>query len=190
MSTETEPVNSRTRLVSASTLTTTYTSATNITATSKNSIPTAIFSRFGTVKGNGDGQIYQGCGFGDVDPEGNVYVGDLHRLQKFGPDGTYLLTLGATPGPGKLGAPSGVAIDAQGNVFVGEWERGQIKVFAPDGTFLAKWGEFGPGEGQLNSGDAVALDGASNVYVADNKAGRIVKFRLLPPLGPEATPTT
>jgi outer membrane protein assembly factor BamB len=141
-------------------------------------------------KGSGDGQFDQN-GFMDVDPQGNSYVVDLnnHRVEKFAADGTYLLSFGATEGDGKLRSPNDVAIDAQGNLFVGEHGLGQIMVYAPDGTFLGKWGEFGSGEGQLTSADAVALDGAGNAYVDDNLSGRVVKFRLLPPLAPEATPT-
>jgi tripartite motif-containing protein 71 len=109
-------------------------------------------------------------------------------VQKFAPDGTFLLAIG-TAGEGQLDAPNDVAIDGQGNIFVGESEVGRVRVFAADGSFLAEWGEFGSGEGQLTSADAVALDGMGNAYVADNLSGRIVKFRLLPPLGPEGTPT-
>jgi streptogramin lyase len=139
--------------------------------------------------GSGDGQ-FNGAGFMDVDPQGNSYVVDHGnvRVQKFAPDGTFLLAIG-TAGEGQLDAPNDVAIDGQGNIFVGESEVGRVRVFAADGSFLAEWGEFGSGEGQLTSADAVALDGMGNAYVADNLSGRIVKFRLLPPLGPEGTPT-
>jgi outer membrane protein assembly factor BamB/sugar lactone lactonase YvrE len=139
--------------------------------------------------GSDDGQ-FDGAGFMDVDPQGNSYVVDHgnFRVQKFAPDGTFLLAIGAA-GEGQLDAPNDVAIDGQGNIFVGESEVGRVRVFAADGSFLAEWGEFGSGEGQLTSADAVALDGMGNAYVADNLSGRIVKFRLLPPLGPEGTPT-
>lgn len=77
-----------------------------------------------------------------------------------------------------------MAIDDQGNIYVAEFERGQIEVFDAIGQFLTRWGDQGSGEGQLLSGDAVALDRAGGVYVADSAANRIVKFRLLPPLAP------
>ena len=62
-------------------------------------------------------------------------------------------------------------------------EGGRVQVFGQDGTFLAGWGE----EGQFPAGIVVDKDG--DLYVTDYLANTLSKYRLLPPLVPEATPT-
>jgi DNA-binding beta-propeller fold protein YncE len=140
--------------------------------------------------GTGDGQFAANPGFMDVDAEGNSYVVDHRnrRVQVFAPDGTFLRSFGED-GDWRPGSSGDVAIDEHGNVFLSVYAFGEIQVFDATGRFLTSLGEFGSGEGQLRSADTVALDGKGGVYVADSDNRRVVKFRLLPPLAPEATPT-
>jgi uncharacterized repeat protein (TIGR01451 family) len=52
----------------------------------------------------------------------------------------------------------------------------QIQKFAPDGTFLTKWGSDGSGDGQLDWPEGVAVAPDGSVYVADTDNDRIQKF--------------
>ena len=89
-----------------------------------------------------------------VDTAGNVYVADNHnqRVQKFDPSGTYLLA--------ELTGyyPSGVAVDADGNIFVLEYHG--LAKYDSNGVFVTRQ-SMGIGF----SGDA-AIDSAGNIYVA------------------------
>jgi sugar lactone lactonase YvrE len=71
--------------------------------------------------------------------------------------------------------PSGVAVDATGNVYVADQVNSTIRRVTPEGvvtTFAGQSRESGGADGtrsaaRLNSPHGVAVDGAGNVYVAD-----------------------
>ncbi|MGB4478130.1 MAG: hypothetical protein WBI30_04450, partial [Candidatus Methanoculleus thermohydrogenotrophicum] len=55
-----------------------------------------------------------------------------HRIQKFDSSGNFLTTLGSYgKGDGEFRNPSGVAVDAAGNVYVADRGNGRIQKFAP-----------------------------------------------------------
>jgi hypothetical protein len=56
--------------------------------------------------------------------------------------------------------------------------NGRIQKFAPDGTFITKWGIQGTADGQLNSPRYIAVDGSGHAYVRDFKwpYGRVQIF--------------
>jgi sugar lactone lactonase YvrE len=71
-----------------------------------------------------------------VDGAGNLYVLDTgnHRIQKFGPDGKYLVTYGRQgQGPGEFYYPAWLAIDAKGFIYVTDPNNQRIQVLTPDG---------------------------------------------------------
>jgi sugar lactone lactonase YvrE len=71
-----------------------------------------------------------------VDAAGNLYVLDTgnHRVQKFGPAGTYLATYGRRgQGPGEFYYPAWVAVDAKGFIYVTDPNNQRIQVLTPDG---------------------------------------------------------
>jgi DNA-binding beta-propeller fold protein YncE len=89
--------------------------------------------------GNGDGQFESLRGVA-VDDSGNVYVVDgddvaggyHHRIQKFTSTGTYLTKWGMYGyGNGQFYDPRGVAVDANGNVYVADMYNNRIQKFAP-----------------------------------------------------------
>jgi DNA-binding beta-propeller fold protein YncE len=96
------------------------------------------------------------------------------------------LVLSITGDPHPLNDPSGMALDAQGNLYVADTLNHRIQVFDSEGNFLITWGSEGSGDGQFNFiyGDpahnlavgGVAVDGEGNVYVADGGNARIQKF--------------
>lgn len=86
-------------------------------------------------------------------------------------------------------APSGVAVDGEGNVYVGEWTLGEVKKVSPPftGRTHGKIRVIARGIGTPTS---VALDGKGNVYVSldDNPPG--VTILQITPSGIKNTVTT
>ncbi|HVN84678.1 MAG TPA: hypothetical protein VMW17_07525 [Candidatus Binatia bacterium] len=66
-------------------------------------------------------------------------------------------------------APSRVAVDAAGNVYVTDPGRGQVVVRAPSGRILSRLGDLG-------RPTSVAVDGAGRVYVGDSDSGSVTAF--------------
>lgn len=108
----------------------------------------------------------------------------VRRTGWFGPEETFSyqkqvgfwVETGAFDGDGEFYEPRGIAVDLQGNVFVADTRNHRIQKFAPNGTFLCKWGARGKKPGQFDFPYGVAVDGDDNVYVADKYNNRIQKF--------------
>jgi DNA-binding beta-propeller fold protein YncE len=73
-------------------------------------------------------------------------------------------------------SPSSVAIDAQGQVYVGDEGTSRVLKFSPHGTLLAQWGHQGTGPGQFSGFLFVASDRGGHIHVADNGNNTIQKF--------------
>jgi DNA-binding beta-propeller fold protein YncE len=136
--------------------------------------PTGSFlSSIGT-KGGGHGRFGEPNGIA-IDRAGNIYVAEVasyHRVQKLGPDGTFI----AEWAPGLYG-PRRIAIGPDDSVYVVDSGRNRIVKFSPDGQVLASWGSEGSGDGQFRGVSSVAVDPGSNrVYVADPINSRIEVF--------------
>jgi sugar lactone lactonase YvrE len=79
----------------------------------------------------------------------------------------------------KLLRPTGVTIDAIGNIYVADSENHRIQKWAPgasSGTTVAGGNGFGFAANQLNYPDGVAIDATGNIYVADRGNHRIQKW--------------
>ncbi|MGI8554136.1 MAG: 6-bladed beta-propeller [Dehalococcoidia bacterium] len=136
--------------------------------------------------GSGDGQfvfqmqgIFRGRPGGlAVDGQGIVYVADLTgRIQKFQSDGTFIETWVAEDSPaGQPAAPSSLAVDAAGNVYLADTRNSLVQKFDSHGKFLGKWGSRGGGDGQFNGLGGLAIDSRGSIYVADDGNHRIEKF--------------
>ena len=89
-------------------------------------------------------------------------------------------TTTATPetavGDRQLTEPVGIAVDADGNLYVAEAINHRIQKFAADGTWLSTLGSQGNQPGQFNSPRDIALDTEGNLYIADAGNARIQKF--------------
>lgn len=103
------------------------------------------------------------------------------RIQVFDLDGTPLRTIGeAGDGPGQLNAPGGVAVAANGELFVADFYGHRVQHLAPDGAFIAQWGKTGePGRfaGEFTYPTDAAIGAGGAVFVADGYADRIQVFR-------------
>jgi serine/threonine-protein kinase len=125
-----------------------------------------------------------------VDATGNVYVADYgnNKIRKITPGGAVTTlagsgSAGSVDGQGSsatFNSPSGVAVDAAGNVYVAEYAGHKIRKITPGGTVttLAGSGSVGSANGQgvsasFHSPHSVAVDAAGNVYVADEGNNKI-----------------
>jgi tripartite motif-containing protein 71 len=102
---------------------------------------------------------------------GNVYVADIERgdVQKFDPDGHWLLTFGAPgSGPGQLAGPSYPAVDTEGNLYVAEFRNNRVSTF-----FITSWGTRGTGAVQFQDVNAVSVDAAGTLCLTDAENSRI-----------------
>ncbi|MBC8280212.1 MAG: PD40 domain-containing protein [Chloroflexi bacterium] len=135
--------------------------------------------------GEGDGQFKSPRGIA-VDHNGNVYVADElnHRVLKFSTQGQFFYQIGASQGgkpvsgdgDGEFNAPTSVAVDSEGRVYVSEWGNHRVQVFSPTGEFIGKWGTKGSDDGQFLSPFGLAADDTDHVYVVDANNHRIQKF--------------
>ena len=72
--------------------------------------------------------------------------------------------------------PTCVALDSQGQVYVGDGHTNCIKVFDPSGKLLNTWGATGQRVGELDGPSGMAFDDEDNLYIVDHQHNRIQKF--------------
>jgi uncharacterized protein (TIGR03663 family) len=77
---------------------------------------------------------------------------------------------------GALSDPAGVAVDAEGNVYVADSGNGRVQKFGRDGRFLKATGKPGGGDGEFDQPGDLALDVEGNLYVVDTWNHRVQKF--------------
>lgn len=77
---------------------------------------------------------------------------------------------------GLFRSPTGVAVGAQGNVYISDQVLSRIQKFDSAGRYLTQWGSAGSGEGQFKEPYGVAVDAQGNVYVASRFSHRVQKF--------------
>lgn len=105
--------------------------------------------------------------------------------------GPIFLVTGSIGSPATFAAPSGVAVDASGNVYVADQGNNLIRKIDPSGvvTTLAGSGQAGSANGIATVASfrvpwGVAADAAGNVYVADEENNLI---RMISPAGVVST---
>lgn len=120
-----------------------------------------------------------------IDAQGDIYVADSnnHRIQKFGPTGSFVTEWGGQGNaPGQFNEPWGIAVDKEGQVFVADTWNHRVEKFDSDGKFILQWGTFGDGvkepltPSQFYGPRAVAIDPDGNVWVTDTGNKRVLKF--------------
>jgi len=78
-----------------------------------------------------------------VGPRGDLYVSDGYgncRVHRFSPSGELKQSWGVPgTGPGQFYLPHGIAVAADGRVFVCDRENDRIQIFSPDGEYLTEW---------------------------------------------------
>lgn len=94
------------------------------------------------------------------------------------PDGDGPLQIG----DGQFNEPWGVAVSADGTIFVADTWNGRIQAFDSEGRFLRSWGYFNTTDGELGDPYAlfgprgVAVDAEGNLVVADTGNKRILRY--------------
>ncbi|MNL00045.1 Serine/threonine-protein kinase PknD [compost metagenome] len=128
-----------------------------------------------------------------IDASGNLYVADSsnHRIRKITPTGVVTTlagtgTPGATDGPGNSATfsdPRGVAVDADGNVYVADFGSSLLRRITPAGVVSTLAGQEGVTGGQdgigaaatFNQPQGLTINAAGTLYVADTFGNLIRK---------------
>lgn len=100
-----------------------------------------------------------------VAPDGEVFVLDRHvpTVRRFGPDGTYLGSIGRDgSGPGEFKRPEAMALLPDGRLLVRDPGNARINVYDRDGAVLPSWRL--PSGGGFSTSTPLAVDTASNSY--------------------------
>ena len=129
-----------------------------------------------------------------VDGLGNVYIAEQFnfRVRRVAPDGTIATVAGSSDtgfgGEGseatdaRLNQPTGVAVDAAGNLYIADQANSRVRRVGTDGLIqtIAGTGEFDyGGDGgpaifaQLNEPRDVAIDATNRLYVSDSGNDRV-----------------
>ncbi len=111
------------------------------------------------------------------DAAGNSYISDGYgnsRVAKVNKDGDWVKSWGKRgTAPGEFHTPHTIAVDARGNVYVGDRENRRIQIFDGEGNFLKQWTNVGaPWAICLTPGPRQVL------YSSDSVPGRIYKLDL------------
>ena len=170
------------------------------------------------IESGGAGQLYGPTGVA-VDGSGDVFVADTSndRVDEFSSAGAFIKAWGwgvadgqgqfetctttcesgfAGGGAGQLYAPTGVAVDGSGDVFVADFDNERVDEFSSAGALIKAWGwgvadgqsQFetctttcqsgiqGSGAGQLAGPFGVAVDGSGDLFVGDTGGDRVDEF--------------
>jgi sugar lactone lactonase YvrE len=102
-----------------------------------------------------------------------VYDADsLKLLRRIGAGGkNHFLTT-----PGDFAAPQGIALDADGNLYVTDTLNDRVEIFDADGVFISTFGKNGDGPGRFARPKGIAIDGDGHIWVADEMQDRLQVF--------------
>jgi sugar lactone lactonase YvrE len=126
-----------------------------------------------------------------VDGQGNIYVLDTGntRVQKFGPDGKYLATIGRKgQGPGEFIMPEGINIDKDGNLVVSDTAQLRLHVIIGGGRDVKSLNikdERIYGLRSLGSGGYVGRASTYAIPMRNQPGKKIDEMRLFRTLAPD-----
>lgn len=143
-----------------------------------------------TVAGDGPNPPFVDLAGLTVDATDTAFVADAqgHRIFRVTPTGNVSLVAGngtktTTDGNGAgatFNAPTSVAVDAAGNLYVLEYDGGVVRKINPAGDVITLAGSSPPGfangtgtAAKFGRGYNIAIDASGNLYVADSSNHRI-----------------
>jgi sugar lactone lactonase YvrE len=143
----------------------------------------SVFSSDGTRTGV-LGQNGGGSGNGQFNPiglavgNGKVFACDWdnHRIAIFSTDGTWSKNFGSHQSSEQ--DTHGIAVDANGNIFISYHQANVIYKFSPDLAFIKSFGSAGSGDGQFNGVLEMAIGPNNRLYVVDHSGHRVQYFDL------------
>lgn len=129
------------------------------------------------ASGSGEGEFDFACSsipYGSIafDATGAFYVLDSgnDRIQKFGPDRTFITSWGSDgSGEDQFTCPAVIAVDQQGRVYVSDREADKVVVFDGEGNWLETW-PTPPGP------SGMAVDGDGNIWIVAYEDETVSKF--------------
>jgi sugar lactone lactonase YvrE len=150
-------------------------------------------SSTGSTDGAGTSATFNGAYDIASDSSGNLYIadGENNKIRKITPDGTVSTfagsgTIGSADGTGiaaTFSRPIGVAVDANGNIFVADTNNNKIRKITPAGvvTTFAGSGTASSVDGTgiaatFNKPEKLTFDKNGDLYVADTTGHKIRKI--------------
>ena len=151
-----------------------------------------------TFAGSDTAYNYDGTGLGSyfmvprgitIDAAGNLYVTDYEKIRKITPGAVVTTIAGGSTGgfedgpvaTAKFNNPKGIAIDAAGNIFIGDKTR--IRKIGTDGFVitLAGTGDYGFADGpgsiaKFDTAEGIVVDASGALFIADKLNYRIRKI--------------
>ena len=97
--------------------------------------------------------------------DGVVIVDKSARVQTLTRGGAYVREW-RTPAS-EAGKPTGVSVDADGNIYLADTHYAEVLVYSPTGELLKKFGEFGDGPGQFRLPTDVLVAPNGDIYVSE-----------------------
>jgi DNA-binding beta-propeller fold protein YncE len=108
-------------------------------------------------------------------PNGTLLVVDSlnHRVQRFTADGGFLESWGEEgEGPGQFRMPWGVAVDADGDVYVTDWRNDRVQMFDAAGRYITEFDGRNGGDGFARP-NGLTVDPDGRIYVCDWQNDRV-----------------
>jgi len=78
--------------------------------------------------------------------------------------------------PGDFSAPTNVAVDHDGNVYVTDTLNDRVEIFDAEGNFISTFGKPGDGPGYFARPKGIAIDCDGHIWVADQMQDRVMVF--------------
>lgn len=157
----------------------------------------SVFAGGSKTADYGDGGYALNAKFDDIagmlaDDKGNVYIASGHRIRKIDASGIVTTIAGSGSSSGKSGdggpataakmnAPSGMALDKDGNLFVADTKNNCVRKIDRDGiiTTVAGYGPSGYSHDTLavhatiTTPHALAFDADGNLYISESGDGNV-----------------
>jgi len=137
----------------------------------------------GKFKTPGGGVNTPGIAF---DSSGNIWAVDMlgHRVEKFNSAGVYQSQIGkcasgactSGAGNGQFNNPTGIAIDASGNIWVVDYGNSRVQKFNSAGVYQSQFGACCSGNGNFFDPEYMTIDASGNLWVADTGNNRVEEF--------------